>query len=157
MAKKELKQGDPAPDFDLPTSGGGRVSLASLKGKQVVLYFYPKDDTTGCTREALEFTEKVGDFAAAKTVIVGVSRDDVASHDKFAAKRGLKVILGADTDGKVTERYGVWGEKVLYGRKYMGIERATFLIDKKGKLKRIWRKVKVPGHVDQVLEEVNGD
>lgn len=157
MAKKELKPGDPAPNFDLPTAGGGRVSLASLKGKQIVLYFYPKDDTTGCTREALEFTEKVDDFAAAKAVIVGVSRDDVASHDKFAAKRGLKVILGADTDGKVTERYGVWGEKVLYGRKYMGIERATFLIDKKGKLKRIWRKVKVPGHVDQVLEEVNAD
>ena len=131
--------------------------MASLKGKQIVLYFYPKDDTTGCTREALEFTEKADDFAAAKTVIVGVSRDDVASHDKFAAKRGLKLILGSDTDGKVTERYGVWGEKVPYGRKYMGIERATFLIDKKGKLKRIWRKVKVPGHVDQVLEEVNGD
>ncbi len=152
---KPLKPGDPAPKFDLPTSGGGRVSLAGLKGKQVVLYFYPKDDTTGCTREALDFTEKADDFADANAVVVGVSRDDVASHDKFAAKRGLKVVLGADTDGKVTERYGVWGEKVLYGRKYMGIERATFLIDEAGKLKRIWRKVKVPGHVDQVLEEVN--
>lgn len=154
---KELKPGDPAPPFDLPTAGGGRVSLANLKGKRVVLYFYPKDDTPGCTQEALNFTEKAKAFAAAKTAVVGVSRDSVAKHDKFAAKHGLNVILASDEEGEITEAYGVWGEKQLYGRTYMGIERATFLIDSKGKIARIWRKVKVPGHVEDVLKEVKGD
>lgn len=153
---KALKPGDPAPSFDLPSAGGGRVSLASLKGKRIVLYFYPKDDTPGCTLEALNFTEKAKDFAAAKTVVVGVSKDSVAKHDKFAAKYGLKVQLGADLEGETCEAYGVWVEKSMYGRKYMGIERATFLIDDKGKIRRIWRKVKVPGHVDEVLTEING-
>lgn len=150
---KELKPGDPAPPFDLPTAGGGRVSLAGLKGKQVVLYFYPKDDTPGCTKEALNFTEKAKRFAAAGAEIIGVSRDSVAKHDKFAAKHGLKLTLASDEDGKICEAYGVWVEKKLYGRSFMGVERATFLIGPTGRLRRIWRKVKVPGHVDEVLAE----
>lgn len=151
---KELKPGDPAPLFDLPAAGAGRVSLAQLKGKRVVLYFYPKDDTPGCTTEALNFTEKTKAFAAANTVIVGVSRDSVAKHDKFAAKHGLKLLLASDEDGKVCEAYGVWVEKTLYGRVYWGVERATFLIDEKGRIARVWRKVRVPKHVDEVLKEV---
>ncbi|MEJ0058865.1 MAG: peroxiredoxin [Terricaulis sp.] len=153
---KPLKPGDPAPDFDLPTAGGGRVSLAGLRGKQVVLYFYPKDDTPACTQEALNFTEKTNEFAAAKAVVVGVSRDPLPKHAKFTAKYGLKLQLGSDEDGLVCERYGVWVEKSMYGRQYMGVERATFLIDRKGRISRIWRKVRVPGHVDEVLNEVNG-
>jgi thioredoxin-dependent peroxiredoxin len=152
---KELKPGDPAPPFDLPTAGGGHVSLSSLKGKRVVLYFYPKDDTPGCTQEALNFTEKAKAFAKAKTVVVGVSRDSVVKHDKFAAKHGLEITLASDEDGKVCERYGVWTEKTLYGRKFMGVERSTFLIDEKGRISRVWRKVRVPGHVEDVLKEVN--
>lgn len=151
---KELKPGDPAPPFDMPTAGGGRVSLASLKGKRVVLYFYPKDDTPGCTQEALNFTEKAKQFTAANTVIVGVSRDSVTKHEKFAAKHGLNVTLAADEDGLTCEAYGVWGEKKLYGRVYMGVERATFLINEKGKLVQVWRKVRVPGHVEEVLDAV---
>ncbi|MGE0741820.1 MAG: thioredoxin-dependent thiol peroxidase [Hyphomonadaceae bacterium] len=149
---KTLNPGDPAPPFDLPTAGAGRVSLAGLKGKRAVLYFYPKDDTPGCTQEALSFTEKGKAFAALKTAVIGVSRDSVAKHDKFVAKHGLNVILASDEDGTVCERYGVWVEKSLYGRTYMGVERATFLIDEKGKLLHIWRKVRVPGHVDDVLK-----
>lgn len=151
---KELKPGDPAPPFDLPTAGGERVSLASLKGRQIVLYFYPKDDTPGCTLEALNFTEKAKQFAAANTSVVGVSRDSIAKHEKFAAKHGLNVTLAADEDGLVTQAYGVWGEKKLYGRTFMGIERATFLIDGTGRITHIWRKVKVPGHVEDVLKMV---
>jgi thioredoxin-dependent peroxiredoxin len=153
---KLLKPGDPAPAFDLPTAGGGRVSLASLRGKRIVLYFYPKDDTPACTQEALNFTEKARSFASANAVVVGVSRDSVAKHDKFAAKYGLKLQLGADLQGETCEAYGVWVEKSMYGRQYMGVERATFLIDEKGRLLRIWRKVKVAGHVDDVLTEING-
>lgn len=150
----DLKAGDKAPDFDMPTAGGGRVRLRDLKGKAVVLYFYPKDDTTGCTQEALRFTERSADFARLGTEIVGVSRDSVASHEKFAAKHALRVTLASDEDGAVCERYGVWVEKSMYGRKYMGIERATFLIDPKGKIAKTWRKVKVPGHADDVLASV---
>ncbi len=153
---KQLKPGDPAPPFDLPTAGGGRVSLASLKGKRVVVYFYPRDDTPGCTQEALSFTEKAKAFAAAKTAVVGISRDSVAKHDKFAAKHGLELILASDEDGKVCDRYGVWVEKTLYGRRYMGIERTTFLIDEDGRFVRIWPKVRVTGHVEEVLKEVKG-
>lgn len=152
---KALKPGDPAPPFDLPTAGGGRVKLADLKGKRVVLYFYPKDDTPACTQEALNFTEKARQFARAKAVVVGVSRDSCAKHDKFAAKYGLQLILASDEDGKICGAYGVWVEKSMYGRKYMGVERATFLIDEKGKVLRVWRKVKVPGHVEEVLTEIN--
>lgn len=150
-----LKTGDPAPPFDMPTAGGGRVSLSSLRGKHVVLYFYPKDDTPGCTTEALNFTEKAKEFTAAGAVIVGVSRDSVAKHDKFAAKHGLTHVLASDEDGAVCERYGVWIEKSMYGRTYMGVERATFLIDPKGRLQRAWRKVKVPGHVDEVFGAIS--
>ncbi|HWA01160.1 MAG TPA: peroxiredoxin [Caulobacterales bacterium] len=152
---KPLKPGDPAPAFDLPTAGGGRVSLAGLKGKRVILYFYPKDDTPACTQEALSFTEKTNQITRANAVVVGVSRDSTGKHDKFAAKYGLKVLLASDEDGDVCSRYGVWVEKSMYGRKYMGVERATFLIDEKGRLKRMWRKVKVPGHVEEVLTELN--
>lgn len=154
---KTLKPGDPAPPFDLPTAGGGRVSLAGLKGKRVVLYFYPKDDTPGCTREALNFTEKAKAFAAAKTTVVGVSRDSPSKHDKFAAKHGLDLILASDEDGAVCNLYGVWVEKSLYGRTYMGVERATFLIDSKGRIAHLWRKVRVPGHVEEVLQMVKAN
>jgi peroxiredoxin Q/BCP len=149
-----LKPGDPAPDFDLPTAGGGRVSLKGLKGKQVVVYFYPKDDTSGCTLEALNFTEKAAEFAAAGAVIIGISKDSVSSHDKFAAKYGLRLQLASDPDAKAIARYGVWVEKSMYGRKYMGIERATFLLGRDGRIKQIWRKVKVKGHADEVLAKV---
>jgi peroxiredoxin Q/BCP len=151
---KEFKPGDPAPPFELPTAGGGSVSLASLKGKRVVVYFYPKDDTPGCTQEALSFTENAKAFARANTVVIGVSRDSVAKHDKFTAKHGLTVLLASDEDGLVCEAYGVWVEKSLYGRKFMGIERATFLIDEKGRIHHVWRKVRVPGHVEDVLKMV---
>ena len=147
----DLKAGDPAPDFDLPTDHGGRASLSALKGKKVVLYFYPKDDTSGCTSEAKAFTEGAGGFAKAGAVVIGVSKDPVLSHEKFKAKYDLNFPLGADVDGKTVEAYGVWVEKSMYGRKYMGIERATFLIDPQGKIARVWRKVKVPGHAAEVL------
>jgi len=145
------KAGDAAPDFDLPADGGGRVRLADFAGRKLVLYFYPKDDTSGCTSEAKAFTEAAADFAAAGVAVVGVSKDPVKSHDKFKAKYELNLILGADVDGEVVERYGVWVEKSMYGRKYMGIERATFLIDAAGKIARVWHKVKVTGHAAEVL------
>ena len=148
----DIKAGDKAPDFDLPADGGGRIKLADLKGKKVVLYFYPKDDTPGCTTEAQAFTAAADDFAAAGAVVVGVSKDSVARHEKFKAKYDLQVGLGADVDGAVCEAYGVWVEKSLYGRQYMGIERATFLVDVTGTVQRVWRKVKVSGHAKDVLE-----
>lgn len=149
-----LSEGKKAPAFTMPTDGGGKVALKDLKGKIVVLYFYPKDDTSGCTREGIEFTEALAKFKRQGAVVIGVSKDSVAKHDKFKDKHNLKVILGSDEDGKVVEKYGVWVEKSMYGRKYMGIDRSTFLIDGNGKIARIWRKVKVPGHVGEVLEAV---
>ena len=149
-----LNAGDRAPAFDLPAAGGGRVSLDALKGKAVVLYFYPKDDTPGCTREGQDFSALADDFAAAGAVVVGVSKDTVRKHDRFRDKHGLKVELGSDEDGAVCETYGVWVEKSLYGRQYMGIERATFLIGPDGVIRRVWRKVKVAGHADDVLQAV---
>jgi peroxiredoxin len=149
-----LAANDPAPDFDLPADGGGRVKLSDFKGKSVVLYFYPKDDTTGCTTEAKGFSEASEAFAAAGAVVIGVSKDSVKSHDKFKAKYGLNLALGSDEAGAAVEAYGVWVEKSMYGRNYMGIERATFLIDGQGRIRRIWRKVKVPGHVAEVLAAV---
>jgi peroxiredoxin len=146
-----LQAGDAAPDFDLAADGAGRVRLADFKGRKLVLYFYPKDDTTGCTNEAKAFTEASEAFAAAGCAIVGVSPDSVARHDKFKAKYELSVTLGADPEHAAIEAYGVWVEKTLYGRKYMGVERATFLIDGQGRVARIWRKVKVPGHAAEVL------
>ena len=147
--------GKPAPEFTLPRDGAGSVSLADLKGKPVVLYFYPKDDTSGCTKEAQGFTEAKSDFAAAGATVVGISKDTVAKHDKFVAKYDLDVVLGSDEDGAVCEAYGVWLEKQMYGKTYMGIERATFLIGADGVVAQEWRKVRVPGHVDAVLEAVN--
>lgn len=144
--------GSKAPAFALEMENGERLSLKDLKGKKVVLYFYPKDDTPGCTKEAVAFTGDLAKFKRAGAVIIGVSKDSAAKHQKFIAKHNLKIRLGADEDGKVVEKYGVWVEKNMYGRKYMGIERATFLIDEKGVLRRIWRKVKVAGHAEAVLE-----
>ena len=152
---KTFQAGDAAPDFDLATDSG-RVRLGDLKGRVVVLYFYPKDDTSGCTAEAIGFSEAAGEFDKAGAVVVGVSKDTAKSHGKFRDKYGLKVELGADPEGEVVERYGVWVEKSMYGRKYMGIERATFLIDRQGVIRRVWRKVKVPGHVAEVLAAVKG-
>jgi peroxiredoxin Q/BCP len=149
----DIKAGDKAPDFDMPTDTG-RVSLAGLKGKTVVLYFYPKDDTTGCTAEAQAFTAQADDFAKAGAMIVGVSKDSVKRHANFRNKYDLKVELGSDETGEVLERYGVWIEKSMYGRKYMGIERATFLIDATGVVRQVWHKVKVPGHATEVLKAV---
>jgi thioredoxin-dependent peroxiredoxin len=146
--------GHSAPDFTLPRDGGGEVSLASLRPKAVVLYFYPKDATSGCTAEAQAFTGHADAFAAAGAAVVGVSKDSVKSHDKFVAKYDLGVILASDEASDVCESYGVWVEKSMYGKKYMGIERTTFLIDGTGTVRNVWRKVKVPGHAEQVLEAV---
>jgi peroxiredoxin len=146
-----LKAGDAAPNFDMAVDSGARITLADVKGKALVLYFYPKDDTSGCTTEAKGFAEAAQDFAAAGVAVVGVSKDSVASHNKFKTKYGLNFALGSDADGAVIEAYGVWVEKSMYGRQYMGIERATFLIDAGGEIARVWRKVKVAGHVAEVL------
>jgi peroxiredoxin Q/BCP len=146
-----IEVGDKAPDFTLPTDGGGKVALSKLRGQKVVLYFYPKDDTSGCTAEACGFRDNLPKFDKTEAAVIGVSRDSVASHDKFKKKHDLPFTLASDEDGKVCERYGVWVEKSMYGRKYMGIERATFLIDEKGVVQGVWRKVKVPGHVEAVL------
>jgi peroxiredoxin Q/BCP len=148
--------GDTAPAFTLPRDGGGEVSLSDFAGKKVVLYFYPKDDTPGCTKEALGFTDMVAEFDAAGTVILGVSKDSVKKHEKFVAKHDLKIALLSDEEGDVCERYGTWVEKSMYGKTYMGIERATYLIGADGKIAEVWRKVKVPGHVEAVLEAARG-
>jgi peroxiredoxin Q/BCP len=149
----ELTEGDRAPDFDLPTDTG-RVSLAGLKGRKVVLFFYPKDDTPGCTTEAKGFSEARDQFEALGATLFGVSKDTAAKHGKFRAKHDLTVELGSDAESDVIERYGAWVEKKLYGREYMGIDRSTWLIDEQGTIRKIWRKVKVPGHVDAVLQAV---
>ncbi|QYC11710.1 thioredoxin-dependent thiol peroxidase [Brevundimonas nasdae] len=146
------EQGQPAPALDLPTDNGGQVSLAALKGKPAVVYFYPKDDTTGCTREALDFTALAADFAALGVSVIGVSKDTVKKHDRFKAKHELNLILASDEDGAACEAWGVWVQKKLYGREYMGIERASFLIDAEGKVARAWRNVKVAGHAQAVLD-----
>jgi peroxiredoxin Q/BCP len=146
--------GEEAPDFTLPRDGGGEVSLSGLRPKAVVVYFYPRDDTSGCTKEAIAFSGLAGDFEAANAVVVGISKDSVASHDKFVAKHKLGVVLASDEGSDVCERYDVWKEKSMYGKKFMGIERATFLIDGSGKVVRVWPKVKVPGHAEEVLDAV---
>jgi thioredoxin-dependent peroxiredoxin len=148
---KELAEGDPAPGFELPTDGGGRTSLSDLKGKSAVIYFYPKDDTSGCTAEAIAFNGLRAKFAATGTAIIGVSPDSAASHDKFKRKHELKIALVADPERSAIEAYGAWKEKSMYGRKYFGVERSTFLIDRNGRIAKIWRKVKVPGHAEEVL------
>ncbi len=149
--QRELQPGDKAPKFKLPRDGGEKIALSDLKGELVVLYFYPRDDTSGCTKEAIAFTEDYRRFRNAGATIIGVSKDSPASHDKFKKKHGLKVLLASDEETKVAMAYGVWVEKSMYGRRYMGMERATFLIDGKGIIRQIWRKVKVPGHSAEVL------
>ena len=149
-----IETGTPAPDFTLPRDGGGEVTLSELKGKTVVLYFYPRDDTSGCTKEAVAFTGLMPEFEAAGAVVFGVSKDSVKKHDKFRDKHDLKVGLLSDDESDVCERYGVWVEKSMYGKTYMGIERSTFLIDGTGSVREVWRKVKVPGHAEKVLETV---
>jgi thioredoxin-dependent peroxiredoxin len=145
------QDGDKAPDFSLETDGGDKLELSRLKGKPVVLYFYPKDDTSGCTLEAKDFSKLAGDFRKAGVEVIGISPDSAQSHAKFRKKHDLAVRLAADTEKAVANAYGVWVEKSMYGRKYMGVERATFLIDAKGRIARSWRKVKVPGHAADVL------
>ncbi|MFO0998552.1 MAG: thioredoxin-dependent thiol peroxidase [Alphaproteobacteria bacterium] len=146
-----LKIGDRAPAITLPTDGGGTVRLSELKGKKVVLYFYPKDDTSGCTKEACEFRDAHKAFKKLGVEIIGVSKDSVERHDKFKEKYDLPFALGSDAEGKASAAYGTWIKKTLYGRNYMGMERATFLIDEKGVIRGMWRKVKVAGHVEEVL------
>ena len=146
-----LKEGDKAPDVKLDLPDGSSTSVSGETGKTLILYFYPKDDTPGCTTEAQAFSALADDFAAAGATVIGVSKDSAARHVKFIGKHGLKLRLASDNDGSICEAYGTWIEKTLYGRAYMGIDRATFLIDKDGKIARIWRKVKVKGHADEVL------
>ncbi|MFN3642369.1 MAG: peroxiredoxin [Gemmobacter sp.] len=146
--------GDMAPDFTLPRDGGGTVTLSALRPGPVVVYFYPRDDTPGCTTEALDFTARKAEFEAAGATVIGISKDSVASHDKFCRKHGLGIILASDENGTVCEDWGVWVEKAMYGKKYLGVERATFLVDGAGRIARAWPKVKVPGHADEVLAAV---
>ena len=149
-----LSEGDKAPGFELPQAGGETVRLSQFEGKPVVLYFYPKDDTSGCTRQALDFSEQLAAFNAAGAEIIGISPDSIKSHGKFRDKHGLTITLLADEEKSAIQAYGVWAEKKMYGRAYMGVDRSTFLIGKDGTIKRVWRGVKVPGHVEEVLEAV---
>lgn len=141
-----------APDFTLPASGGDTLTLSEMKGSAVILFFYPRDDTSGCTKESIAFSQLLQEFAAANTKVIGISKDSIAKHEKFIAKHDLTVPLASDENDTVCEAYGVWKEKSMYGKKFMGIERSTFLIDADGKIAQIWRKVKVPGHAEAVLE-----
>jgi peroxiredoxin Q/BCP len=150
----DIAPGTPAPDFTLPRDGVGSVTLSALRPKKVVVYFYPKDDTSGCTTEALDFTRLGQDFASAGAVVIGISKDSVVAHDKFCRKHSLGVILASDEGSDTCEKYGVWVEKSMYGKAYLGIERRTFLIDGAGKIARIWPKVKVAGHAAEVLDAV---
>ena len=149
-----LDVGDNAPEFTIATDGGGSFSLSEMKGYNVIIYFYPKDDTPGCTKEACGFRDMLPDFSDSSAKIIGISKDTVVKHDKFKSKYELPFLLGADLEGNVCEAYGTWVEKSMYGRQYMGIERATFLVDKEGVLQGVWRKVKVKGHVEEVLSAV---
>lgn len=147
-----LEPGQPAPDFSLPRDGGGTVCLGQFKGRNLVIFFYPKDNTPGCTKEAIAFSQMREQFDALDTDIVGISADTVKRHENFIAKHNLTVTLGADVDLEVLKAYGVWAEKSMYGRKYMGIVRTTVLIDRAGVIKKVWSKVKVKGHVEEVLQ-----
>lgn len=150
----DLVEGDKAPDFDLPANGETNFSLSANRGKIVVLYFYPKDDTSGCTKEAIEFTALSHKFSNHNAIIVGMSPDSAKKHDKFVAKHDLDVTLVSDEGKDTLQAYGVWVEKSMYGRKYMGVERSTFIIGRDGNVARVWRKVKVPGHAEEVLSAV---
>lgn len=147
-----IEAGQIAPDFTLPLSGGGSITLSELRPRKVVVYFYPKADTPGCTTEALDFSALLAEFDAADATVIAISKDPVAAHEKFARKHGLSVHLASDAEGDTSERYGVWGEKKMYGRTFMGLTRATFLVDGEGRIARIWPKVKVAGHAAEVLE-----
>ena len=147
-----LNEGDPAPELDLPTDGGGRFRLSEKRGFPVLLYFYPKDDTEGCTKEAIGFSERKSDFDEMQTLIVGVSPDSPRSHETFKTKHGLSILLASDEEKRAAEAYGVWIEKSMYGRQFMGVDRATFLIDRDGVIARIWRNVKGPGPVEDGLD-----
>lgn len=149
-----LEIGNPAPDFTLPRDGAGMITLSSLRPAKAVVYFYPKDDTSGCTLEAQEFTARLADFTAAGAIVIGISKDSEKSHDKFCKKYGLGIILASDENSTTCQDYGVWVEKSMYGKSYMGIERSTFLIDGLGVVAKAWRKVSVKGHVDAVLAAV---
>jgi thioredoxin-dependent peroxiredoxin len=149
-----LSIGDTAPSFTLPTDEGDSITLSDLIGKRVIVYFYPKDATSGCTAEACSFRDEKPKFDKKNVVIIGISKDSIKSHKKFKEKEGLNFILASDETGEVCEKYGVWAEKSMYGKRYFGIERSTFLIDEKGKIVKIWRKVSVPGHVDEILKAV---
>jgi len=149
-----LEEGQQAPDFTLPQDGGDPVTLSELTGAPIVLYFYPRDDTSGCTKEAVAFTERLPEFEAAGARVFGISKDTVVKHGKFREKHDLGVGLLSDAENDVCERFGVWVEKSMYGKKYMGIERSTFLIDAEGKVAKVWRKVKVAGHAEAVLDAV---
>jgi len=148
--------GDKAPDFTLPKAGGGDISLSSLKGRKVVVYFYPKADTPGCTKESCGFNDALPDFSKLDAEVIGISKDPVRKLDRFQEKYGLAFTLASDAESDTVERYGAWVEKSMYGKKYMGIDRSTFLIDEDGKLAAVWRKVKVPGHVEDVLKAAQG-
>ena len=150
----ELKIGDIAPDFKLPADGGTEISLSDYKGQKAILYFYPKDDTPGCTKQACGFTENLSTLNKINAAVIGASKDSVAKHDKFKAKYDLNFPLVSDENSDICERYGVWKEKSMYGKTYMGIERTTFLIDENGKIEHIWAKVKVPGHIDDVIATI---
>jgi peroxiredoxin Q/BCP len=147
-----LKVGDKAPDFKLPTDNDGEISLSQFKGQKVVLYFYPKDDTPGCTKESCSFNENLSAFNKMNAQVIGLSKCSVKKHNKFKEKYGLKFPLASDENSDVCEQYGTWVEKSMYGKKYMGIDRSTFLIDENGKIAHIWRKVKVPGHIEDVMD-----
>jgi len=149
-----VDEGDKAPGLDLETDGNGHVRLSDLKGRIVIVFFYPKDDTSGCTKEAIDFTSLAADFAKCGAHVLGISPDTAQKHDKFKAKHDLGIQLGADTDKIAANAYGVWVKKSMYGREYMGVERSTFLIGTDGKIARVWRKVKVPGHAAEVLKVV---
>ncbi len=150
----ELRIGDVAPDFTLPRDGGETIRLSDFRGRSLVVYFYPKDDTPGCTTEAIDFTALAGEFEKAGAVVIGISPDPVKKHDKFVAKHDLSIPLAADEERHAIEAYGAWQEKSLYGRRYMGVERSTFLIDPEGRIARVWPKVKVKGHAQEVLAAV---
>lgn len=149
-----LKIGDKAPDFSLLSDSGKKFSLKNLKGHKIILYFYPKDNTSGCTKEACDFRDSIKTFENKETVILGISKDSIESHKNFKSKYNLPFALLSDEEGQMVNDYGVWKEKSMYGKKYMGIERTTFLIDEKGKIKEIWNKVKVPGHVLDIISKL---
>jgi thioredoxin-dependent peroxiredoxin len=152
--RRMVKEGDEAPGFELARDGGGRVKLSDFRGRPVVVYFYPRDDTLGCTRQAIDFSESIGAFRALGAEVIGISPDSVRKHDKFRDKHGLSIILAADPEKEAIMAYGVWAEKKMYGRAYMGVDRSTFLVDAGGRIVRAWRGVKVPGHVAEVLAAI---